>query len=542
VVYCLQMFEPNWFLVLLCCWNRNFVEAQSSRHLTEFINRLLQFMPVLRKSTSHHKTALRQTLLERNGHLSAGRPSLNFAVTPPRHRPTPSLPIMTYLEFEVILLSYLIMAMMIQYMNIYKANFYVMDYHLILFITIILLRRVGWLMLKQTLASEVMYSLLYWTKVCVKTVLLLSMVAVSVWSLYYVIQNSAFEDVLFLCYPFAVYLWTFGFTLNPYSHSVLFKLGPHQSHQVTELITSNTSLFHQAVTLQNVSVNSITSPSCRGKGGNKAYEINGTILPTNSTTSNGDKPPRTTPKETQQCNGHGPPDHLDSPLTRKCAREQCCMSPDSVRYEAECLRTDFNLRMKQILFNSLISAYYVAFIPLKFTQNGWLYYDVWWSAQHIFFVWMSTFILLVNFLVPHHYIDGLHKCALHLGAWTEYNGNMETPHVWSPLTIWPEGALVRHSKGLFRAIGQHNTAVPGDSHHSRFYFIFRSPLRLLNLMMLLQTLTVLCQFYVLICSTYWYQCISVLSMSSINFYLTFRIFRERWAVQASYHEHARCTS
>ena len=44
------------------------------------------------------------------------------------------------------------------------------------------------------------------------------------------------------------------------------------------------------------------------------------------------------------------------------------MSPDNVRYEAECLRTDFNLRMKQILFNSLISAYYVAFIPLKFTQ------------------------------------------------------------------------------------------------------------------------------------------------------------------------------
>ena len=42
-------------------------------------------------------------------------------------------------------------------------------------------------------------------------------------------------------------------------------------------------------------------------------------------------------------------------------------------------------------------------------------------------------------------------------------------HSWSPLTIWPEGALVRHSKGLFRAAGKQNTAVPGDSHHSRFY-------------------------------------------------------------------------
>jgi len=533
------MLETNWLLVLFCCSCRNLIEAQTKRHFKEFINRLLQFMPVLRKSVSHHKTALRQTLLERNGNLTSAHASLNFAVTPPIHRPTPLLPVMNFLQFEIILLSYLTMAMMIQYMNIYKANFYVMDYHLILFITIILFRRVGWLMLKQTLASEVMYSLIYWTKVAVKSIFLISMVAVSVWSLYFVVQNSAFEDVLFLCYPFAVYLWTFGFTVNPYSHSVLFKLGSHQSHQVTELITNNTSLFHQAVTLQNIPLNSMTSSTCRNKTA-KNYEMNGTILPTGTTTGENKT------KEPLQCNGHvtsQPGGSRDTEsVTRQCAREQCCMSPDNVRYEAECLRTDFNLRMKQILFNSLISAYYVAFIPLKFTQNGWLYYDVWWSAQHIFFVWMNTFILLVNFLVPHHYIDGLYKCALHLGGWNEYNGNRETPHVWSPLTIWPEGALVRHSKGLFRAIGKQNTAVPGDTHHSRFYFIFRSPLRLLNLMMFLQTVTVLCQFYVLICSTYWYQCLSVLSMSSINYYLTFRIFRERWAVQASYHEHSRCTS
>lgn len=40
---------------------------------------------------------------------------------------------------------------------------------------------------------------------------------------------------------------------------------------------------------------------------------------------------------------------------------------------------------------------------------------------------------------------------------------------WSPLTVWPQAALVRHNKGLFRAIEKQNTAVPGDSHHSRFY-------------------------------------------------------------------------
>jgi hypothetical protein len=188
---------------------------------------------------------------------------------------------------EIILLTYLTMAMLIQYMNIYKANFYVMDYHLILFITIILFRRVGWLLLKQTLASEVLYSLLYWSKVALKCLFLVAMIVISVWSLYYVVQNSAFEDVLFLCYPFALYLWTFGFTLNPYSHSVLFKLGAHQSQHVAELITNNTSLFHQAVTLQhiNVNMNSITPlATTAAMGTGKRFDLNGTAVHQSTTT------------------------------------------------------------------------------------------------------------------------------------------------------------------------------------------------------------------------------------------------------------------
>lgn len=476
-------------------------------------------MPVLRK-TGNNKAALRQTF-ERNGHFASTQQVLNFAIPPLMHKPTPDIPMMNFLQFELILLYYLIMAMVIQYVNIYKANLYVMDYHLLLFITIILLRRVGWLLLKQTLASEVMHSLAYWSKVAMKTLLLVCMFFFCFWSFYNVMQNSAIEDVLFLCYPFGVYLWTFGFTLNPYSHSVLFKLGTHQSEHVQDLVTNNTSLFHQAVTLQSVSLNTITSHSNRHKS--KPSDTNGIL----------------SKKDIHKNNGHTIGNGM-AKESDKCASSKCSMSPDIVRYEAECLRTDFNLRMKQILFNSLVSAYYVAFIPVKFNQNGWLYYDIWWATQHIIFVWLNTFILLMNFLVPHHYIDGLHKCAIHLGAWKKYKGQRETPHVWSPLTIWPQAALVRHSKGLFRATGRHNTAVPGDNHHARFYYIFKSPLRLLNWLVGLQLASVLYQFYVLTGSTYWYQCLSVLAMSVINYFLLFRLLRERWAVQATMEEHAIC--
>ena len=46
----------------------------------------------------------------------------------------------------------------------------------------------------------------------------------------------------------------------------------------------------------------------------------------------------------------------------------CTLTPDVVREEVEMLKTDFNDRMKQVLFNSMLSAYYMAFVPLCFAQ------------------------------------------------------------------------------------------------------------------------------------------------------------------------------
>lgn len=46
----------------------------------------------------------------------------------------------------------------------------------------------------------------------------------------------------------------------------------------------------------------------------------------------------------------------------------CPLSPDLIRNEVECLKADFNRRIKEVLFNSLFSAYYVAFLPLCFVK------------------------------------------------------------------------------------------------------------------------------------------------------------------------------
>lgn len=66
-------------------------------------------------------------------------------------------------------------------------------------------------------------------------------------------------------------------------------------------------------------------------------------------------------------------------LLRESLREQfsspthipthtCPPSPELIRSEVEELKTDFNRRIKEVLFNSLFSAYYVAFLPLCFVR------------------------------------------------------------------------------------------------------------------------------------------------------------------------------
>lgn len=106
-----------------------------------------------------------------------------------------------------------------------------------------------------------------------------------------------------------MYLFTFGFTLDPQGSKVMLKLSPHQElGPLSQLQLLRTSLL------------------------DKAVMVNGN--------ANGELP----------------------------VPQPCSLPPDAVRYEAECLRTDFNLRIKQVLFQSLLCAYYVGFIPMKFSE------------------------------------------------------------------------------------------------------------------------------------------------------------------------------
>lgn len=46
----------------------------------------------------------------------------------------------------------------------------------------------------------------------------------------------------------------------------------------------------------------------------------------------------------------------------------CVLTPDVIRSEVDYFKLDFNNRIKQVLFTSLLTAYYMTFVPLCFAQ------------------------------------------------------------------------------------------------------------------------------------------------------------------------------
>lgn len=151
----------------------------------------------------------------------------------------------------------------------------------------------------------------------------------------------------------------------------------------------------------------------------------------------------------------------------------CSSIAPNIRAEVENLKTNFNNRMKQILFNSIINSYYAGFIPCCFAQN-FLFYDIYWATQHVGFIFLGCFCAYAIQILPLRYCDILHRSALHLGVWDRVDTRPILPvaYLWQEDLVWPQGILVRHGKDMYRAHGEVNAAEPGNAMYTRFYVSF----------------------------------------------------------------------
>lgn len=71
----------------------------------------------------------------------------------------------------------------------------------------------------------------------------------------------------------------------------------------------------------------------------------------------------------------------EMPLMHSCSHD-----PEQIHKEVEVLRQEFNLRMKKIVFNSVLGAYYTSFVPCGF-------------AQVIFVIYFILIVCILNLLI-----------------------------------------------------------------------------------------------------------------------------------------------
>lgn len=183
--------------------------------------------------------------------------------------------------------------------------------------------------------------------------------------------------------------------------------------------------------------------------------------------------------------------------------------------------------MKQILFSSVVNAYYAGFVPCCFAQS-FVYYDVYGATFHLMFVGVGCFTMYAGHMLPMRYCDVLHRSALHLGAWqrVEARAHLPVAYTWVGDTLWPHGALVRHSRELYRAQGCLNAAEPGNATHSRFHGIFKNPAVALSALLALQLGLVLAQLVLLVRTSHWHQLLSLSLLLFVNYYTLFRLGRD----------------
>uniref|UniRef100_A0A7N6F8D4 Transmembrane protein 39B n=1 Tax=Anabas testudineus TaxID=64144 RepID=A0A7N6F8D4_ANATE len=407
-------------------------------------------------STSSPVTGVRSRTRNGSGTCMSSPPLAAQTVVPLKHCKIPELSGDRNVLFELHLFFCHLIALFVHYVNIYKTvwwyppshppshtslNFHLIDYNMLVFTVIILARRLIAAIVKEASQSG---KLSFPHSVFLVTARF-AVLTLTGWSLcrslIYLFRTYSVLSLLFLCYPFGMYVPFFRLNCD----------------------------FRRAGPLSPIA--SIGSKEVGSVSRGRDYL---TVLK------------ETWKQHTSQLYGvQAMPTHA------------CCLSPDLIRKEVEYLKMDFNWRMKEVLVSSMLSAYYVAFVPVWFVK---------------YTVCGQTLVLRA--------LHPAHVCTAHTLLLEEF--------------MWPQGVLVKHNKNVYKAMGHYNVAVPSDVSHYRFYFFFNKPLRILNILIILEGAIIFYQLYSLICSEKWHQTISLALILFSNYYAFFKLLRDRIVLGKAY--------
>ena len=149
----------------------------------------------------------------------------------------------------------------------------------------------------------------------------------------------------------------------------------------------------------------------------------------------------------------------------------CSTKAETIREEIDFLKNDFNVRFKQIIFTSILNAYYGGCVHCFFVPKT-VSFDFLFAIVNIASFWIGGFALGIVFCLPAKYCDILHRANCHLGQWVLTDDSGNKVNSWSKTLSYEEGTVVKYNEKYYKSVGPFKTAIPGNTSHNRFHVSF----------------------------------------------------------------------
>ncbi|KAF7635621.1 hypothetical protein Mgra_00005009 [Meloidogyne graminicola] len=247
----------------------------------------------------------------------------------------------------------------------------------------------------------------------------------------------------------------------------------------------------------------------------------------------------------------------------------CTDIPERTREEAFLLFKDFENRCKYCVYTGVLTAYFAIFMPRALlptkTASGFTQYmliDDIWTFQLFTIISFTGFSLYVTYLFPISYFDLLYRCVVHLGFWEQIQPPIQQQkHVStivclgrSPKVIhnfqdifddfnpenppYEDGTRIVHNGNFYIARSHPHfrtvTAEPNNEEQRRFYKIAKDPVKLVTYLCISQGLMVAFEFWLLLLTSDWQQIVTLVLLMFANYLLLAKMFKDRVVIGRIY--------
>jgi hypothetical protein len=217
----------------------------------------------------------------------------------------------------------------------------------------------------------------------------------------------------------------------------------------------------------------------------------------------------------------------------------CSTNAYDLRYETDCLRIEFNQRIRHILFSSFLSTYYICIVPLAFCDTHYIRLDIILLLQYGFILFLSLVMIYTSHYLPIELLTVFHRNGKHLGSWQCLTNHNNIPIIpsWDDKNqiSYEVNSIVKYKRHIYRSSNCCSTvAEPGNMCHTRFAVLFSRPFVFPLILCSLQIILLLLQLIFLLIDQRWFVVLSQMILFIFNTYTIHHTIRDMYLLYLVY--------